>query len=439
MKPLSFHLAILFGWALCLLPIFTSFAQTEEQRCGNHQRPAYFDEKTMQRLIAEHQQTQQQTQQQTGTARTEQTKYIIPVVFHICFQQGGSNLTNRITTAQIQSQLDVLNEDYNRKNADASRTRPQFLNSATSANIEFQLAVMDTLGRRMAEKGVMRYPIYKDEWTDDEFNDQVKTKTIWNPYKYLNIWVVDRVRYKGSSALGYAQFPDLSGLAGLQPTDGTPLTDGVVVAARAFGSIAKDQTLTPLLSPRFAYGRTLSHEIGHFFGVLHTFHEDGQGTCNEDADFCGDTPLIQNKTFGCPTEKITCGILAMTENFMDYTDDFCMNTFTKDQVARMQVVLEKCARRKELLTSTVTSADNQELATLINLYPNPATEQFLLQTSDNLQLQHIKIFSILGQTVYQQVLSGTTAEIKTTSLAKGLYMVCLQTDKGVSWKKITVN
>jgi zinc-dependent metalloproteinase lipoprotein len=419
--------------AICCFQQNFLYAQTQEQRCGHVKLPSYFSEKAMQELLAKKQ------QQQTAT-RTEGSKYIIPVVFHVCFQQGGSNLTNKVTAAQIQSQIDVLNEDYNRKNADTTRTKAQFRNVAANANIEFRLAILDTLGNKMAEKGIMRYNIYQPEWNDADFDNQVKTRTIWNPKKYLNIWVVDRITYGGVSALGYAQFPDLSTLTGLQTSYGIERTDGIVVAARALGSIAKEPSLTSSLSPRFAYGRTLSHEIGHFLGLLHTFHEDGQGSCDFDADFCADTPLILNKTFGCPAEKNTCGVLAMTENFLDYTDDFCMNTFTKNQVSRMQVVLENSPRRKELLTSTVTSSENESLTTQILLFPNPANDFVLIQAKgEDIILQKITLFSMLGQEVAQPQIDLPNTEIWLDKFPKGMYVVQIETNRGVLRQKLVVN
>jgi hypothetical protein len=143
--------------------------------------------------------------------------------------------------------------------------------------------------------------------------------------------------------LGYAQFPDGSGLAGLEDSYGTAQTDGIVIGYKYFGS--SDKGDFPVLLAPFDLGRTTTHEVGHWLGLRHIW---GDGDCSVD-DFCGDTPNASEPSYGCPVNKTSCGSLDMVENYMDYTDDICMNSFTPDQAERMHTVLKTSPRRAELV------------------------------------------------------------------------------------------
>ncbi|MBX2928194.1 MAG: HYR domain-containing protein [Saprospiraceae bacterium] len=152
----------------------------------------------------------------------------------------------------------------------------------------------------------------------------------------------------GNGLLGYAQFPNMSGIGGLPDDNGPASTDGVVVL---YTSVGSSTVPFPGASP-YDEGRTLTHELGHFFGLLHTF----QGGCGVNNDYCDDTPRVASPTFGCPAGRTSCsGSVAMIENYMDYSDDACMNIFTLDQKARIQAVMANSPRRMELTSSTACS------------------------------------------------------------------------------------
>jgi PKD repeat protein len=278
------------------------------------------------------------------SARTEAAIYTIPVVVHVIHNGEPVGTGPNITAAQVQSQIDVLNEDFRRKSG-----TPGFNNNPVGADIEieFALALRGPDGNTLAEPGIHRVNMGKASWNKHEdLENTLKPKTIWDPEKYLNLWTV-KLGGDKENTLGYAQFPIRSGLAGLD-ISGYPTgtnTDGVLLNYKVFGRGGT-------VSPEFT-GRTATHEIGHYLGLRHIWGDDNGG-CSKD-DFCADTPKTGDKHYGCAKGEDTCTDPGkdMVENYMDYSDDACVNIFTNDQKTRMRTVLEKCPRRKELLTSTV--------------------------------------------------------------------------------------
>jgi len=246
----------------------------------------------------------------------------IPVVVHIIY----SNTTENISDAQIQSQIDVLNEDFRRTNSDADNTWSQ----AADTQIEFALATVDPNGNTTT--GITRKSSSVSAW---EANDSMKYSSqggvdAWDTTEYLNMWVCPLE----SGLLGYAQFPG-----------GNASTDGVAMAPQYFGSSDKGSGF--YLSAPFDKGRTTTHEVGHFLNLRHIW---GDGDCSYD-DFVDDTPSSDDANYGCSTGHTSCGSLDMVQNYMDYSDDSCMNLFTEGQTSRMRTVLEAGGSRRSLALS----------------------------------------------------------------------------------------
>lgn len=277
-------------------------------------------------------------------SRTTATVINIPVIVHVVYNNEAAGQGSNISAAQIQSQLDVLNEDYRRKPG----TRG-FNSNALGADteIEFCLAAIGRNGQTLTEKGIDRYNGRKASWTREDIEGVLKPATSWDPDKYFNIWVVPDFSgtVSGGTLLGYAQFPVQSNLPGL-PEGGPASTDGVVIRCQAFGST--DKGSFPILNAAYGKGRTLTHEVGHWLGLRHIW---GDGPCAD--DFCSDTPTADGPSSGCPTGRNSCNGTNQIENYMDYTNDVCMNLFTKCQTNRMRAVLEVSPRRKGLVTSSV--------------------------------------------------------------------------------------
>ena len=248
--------------------------------------------------------------------------YQIPVVVHVLY----TNSSNNISTAQIQSQLDVLNADFRRTNADRTNKWSQ----AADTKIEFYLAQVDPNGN--ATTGITRKQVSKSTWATDDSMKKSSQGGVnpWNTSEYLNMWIVDALSSGGRTILGYAQFP--------WDTDAS--TDGVVMADQYFGT-------NGTAAAPFDGGRTTTHEVGHYLGLRHIW---GDGACGTD-DFVSDTPESDAANYGCATGHNSCGSEDMVQNYMDYSDDSCMNLFTLGQKNRMHTYLVAGGARRALALS----------------------------------------------------------------------------------------
>ncbi|MEZ6317748.1 MAG: zinc metalloprotease [Phycisphaerales bacterium] len=232
-------------------------------------------------------------------------RYRIPVVVHVIQNSSG---TGYLSEARVQSQIDILNEDY----LALTGTNGALGNNA---EIEFYLATEDPSGN--PTNGIT----YSTNTT--WFNDSgaYYNTLAWNTNKYLNIYT-----NQAGGALGYV--PDLpqGGIAGSN-------SDRVVILYSSFGRNAP-------LSP-YDQGRTATHEVGHYLGLWHPF-DNGCGTvagCATTGDRICDTNTESSPVFGCPGSHSSCSTSDPFHNYMDYSDDLCMTEFTPDQVNRMRCSL----------------------------------------------------------------------------------------------------
>ncbi|HEY0067674.1 MAG TPA: zinc metalloprotease [Flavisolibacter sp.] len=225
----------------------------------------------------------------------------IPVVVHVVYNTASQNISD----AQIQSQIAVLNEDFNLANADHSLVPSHFAGVKANVGIQFTL---DRVIRKATSKRSFGT------------NDAIKKSSLGgsdavDPSNYLNIWVGNL----SNGLLGYAQFPG-----------GPAATDGVVCLYSAFGR-------TGTLVANYNKGRTATHEVGHWLNLRHIW---GDATCGN--DLVGDTPVHNTSNGGCPSadHRSTCTgtPLEMWMNYMDYTYDACMYMFTTGQSTRMNAV-----------------------------------------------------------------------------------------------------
>lgn len=271
-----------------------------------------------------------------NTARliTPNATIIIPVVVHVLHRNEVIGFGRNISVAQIQSQIDVLNEDFRRLNADRVNTPTAFQAVAADPNFEFRLACIDpsgnpTNGITRTFAGVSQFnPLGNINPSDGLINEQATGikftsnggRDAWPTNRYLNIWVCDM----GGGLIGYGQFPFEYSVK--------PNTDGVVMLFNAFGRVGN-------LQVGLDRGKVCIHEIGHWLNLRHIW---GDAICGN--DFVDDTP--QQRTFrrGCPSFPSTSDCSGngasgdMFMNYMDYTDDRCQNIYTKGQSLRMRAV-----------------------------------------------------------------------------------------------------
>jgi hypothetical protein len=282
----------------------------------------------------------QQRQKSNGANRTQSEPYRIPVVVHIIHNGSNVGSGTNISDEQVFSQIAVLNKDFNRTNIDAATTPLEFQSVAGNIPIEFVLAKRTPDG--FATNGIVRVKGTKTSWFISD-NAQLKALSYWPSEDYLNLWVCNLQGY-----LGYAQFP-VSSLPGLEEyQNGIATTDGAVFGYRTFGSNGEGFGTFDLNS-QYNRGRTVTHEIGHFLGLRHIWGD--RSDCNG-TDYVNDTPLQNGETYNCPSHPAAaCNNTKMFQNYMDYTDDVCMNLFTKGQISRMVNVLENAPRRASLLVS----------------------------------------------------------------------------------------
>ncbi len=276
----------------------------------------------------------------------------IPVVVHVIHSGQTIGVAPNITDAQVQSQITVLNQDFGKLSGTPGNNGSPV---GADTQIRFELAKQDPNGN--PTNGIDRRSFCQPSWSDSAIDATLKPATIWDPALYLNMWAV---KFTDNTLLGYAQFPDGSTLGGLSSNGGPANTDGVVSNYNVFGSLAHTDG-TFLLDATYGNGRTMTHEVGHWLGLRHIW---GDSTCGN--DYCADTPVHHGSNYGCPT-VLSCDTPAvneMVENYMDYTDDACMNIFTQNQKDRITTIMNNAARRVSLKASTKNSA--------ITLFPNDA-------------------------------------------------------------------
>ncbi len=376
--------------------------------------------------------------QQTATGReaADNTIYRIPVVVHVVHNNssnfvGGDNNPN-ISDAQIVSQIEVMNNDYRRKAG-----TPGFNTNPVGADvgIEFYLARTDPQGQ--TSNGITRHYYAQQSSFDISDADALTLSTIayWPSDCYLNIWVTS---IKANN-LGYTRFPASivpDTLAGLPP-DTDERVDGSTIDYRNFGVITSGSRARV-----YGGGRTATHEIGHWLGLIHTW---GDAICAD--DYVADTPQIEsaNLTTVCTDRFSNCGngrIRNQIENYMDYSPDACMNIFTFGQRARMRAVLQLSPRRARLLKCATALPESDALT--LNLYPNPATTGSV--TADVLlkgfQTFTIDVYNLNGQLLQTRSYTdfpSSSISLPTNGLSAGVYVVRVQTGSETVSRRLLVH
>ena len=281
----------------------------------------------------------------------------IPTVVHIVWRTNSQNLS----TQQIESQIDVLNQDFRRLNIDSVNTPNAFNLVAADCGIEFCLATTDPLGN--PTNGIVYVQTTETSfnmWNDGMKHSNMGGSDAWDTDRYLNIWGCNL----SGSLLGYATMPGW----------GNSSEDGVVIGYQYFGYLGSSQA-------PYNKGRTTTHEVGHWLNLDHTW---GDNNCGNDQ--VADTPTQEEENYGCPNFPANINSCNTTNpngdmfmNYMDYTNDGCMNMFTQGQKSRMVSAIN--VYRSQILNSTICDS----LTTSIT------ETEMITNIKDN------KIFDILGR------------------------------------------
>lgn len=341
---------------------------------------------------------------------------VIPVVIHILYNNNAQNISD----AQVLSQIKVLNDDYRRHNADAVNTPEPFKNVAADARIQFCLAKVDPQGRPTT--GIIHKYTKEEQFLAD---DAVKFSSkggddAWDATRYLNLWVCNLF----GRTLGYAVLP------------GSPLEkDGVVIKYDVFGTIGN-------ISAQYNKGRTATHEIGHWLGLKHLW---GDSNCGDDG--IADTPPQETSNSYCPVfpHLSSCSINSygdMFMNFMDFTDDGCMNLFTQGQKSEMRSLFALGGLRNSFLNSVVCDSsnaieagplpiDNNPKILKITTFPNPFSNSLTVVSNneDEVVGRSLRLFNIAGKLLVTQTIQTLNTTINVSNLPSGIYILRIEGKK----------
>lgn len=347
----------------------------------------------------------------------------IPVVVHVVYNSSSENISD----AQIQSQIEVLNEDYRKLNADVSGVPGVWNDRIADCEIEFQLATCDPNG--FSTNGITRTQTDVTSWngSDDVKRTSEGGHNAWPAADYMNIWVCNI----GGGLLGYAYQPGVSAWL-----------DGVVIGYQYFGK--------PSQSNNYNLGRTATHEIGHYFNLDHLWGAGGNNqNCTAD-DGVSDTPKQQGPNFDCdisyPNETCGSGVNSdMFNNYMDYGNDECLFFFTNGQKNRMLAALN--GPRASLLSSNgldqcPVGIEEHILEASLNVFPNPTSDVISIQSDakDGVMVD-VRIMDMSGKEMnrFTDIRLGHSAiRFNVEHLSSGTYILEILSENEVVSKKINI-
>jgi len=446
--------------ALFLSILFLSiFAEAKKANCGAQlihaiiakKDPAFFS-----KLAAKRQEAQQNYQYKQGAFMKTTAQVTIPVVFHIVLNQNQINAIGGTAGIQkrIDSQLIVINRDYGRRNADSTTIPSAFKARYANTGIQFCLAHRKPNGTATSGADIITLPsttklieetningqdlFYDAKFTNGAFNT-------WDPTKYLNIWVCNASMGNDTNGiLGLTVPPYFPSSFGYDPNE-----VGVILNYRAWGK--RSTGFEPYISG-CDKGRTLTHELGHYFNLEHIWGDDN-GACPGDAgysdDGINDTPIQGAENYGCPTfPSVSCSASApngdMFMNYMDYSDDICLTMFTTGQVAVMQAEVISSGESYSLTQNNnvcywPAAISSLQGTTPIQVAPNPCTQY--CNVSYNEQPTQISVINTLGVQVWSaapSAIGNNNTLINTQTLASGIYYIHVQFKDAMQIQKIII-
>lgn len=428
---------------------------TAQEKCGLdlYTQKALQERPELSAVIAEHSQQSRQLAEayeagMSNSAMKTTATTLIPVVFHVALNQAQIDQIGGVAgiNERIVSQMQVINNDYNLRNTDTAYLPSFFKPLVGNPQISFALAHRKPDGT--GTTGIEIRVLDASKTSFAEMDKAVKNTSFggldpWDNKKYLNIWIVN---IETADLMGYAYSPNYA-----RNVVGDEYQTGVVIDYGAFG-------VKPLVTPYFWHGgatrgRVLTHELGHYFNLWHTWGRTpiGQGDCAQDDDV-QDTPPQFDATQQCPTtQKLTdqCtpgGNGIMYVNYMDYSGEGCTRMFTKQQAARMRVEVSPggdsygLTQNPELI-SWPTGVNEVAASNGFDVYPNPSTGLFTVNIDNISALRAINVVNMMGQPVKQIAAPDKTSSVISIDLMgmpKGIYMVQCTFDEGTVSRKVMI-
>ena len=343
----------------------------------------------------------------------ERATIIVPLVFHIVYNTTEENIDDSLILQQVQ----ILNDDFQRMNADTSNTPAEFKSVAGAMDVQFCLATLDPSGDPTT--GILRVPTSETSFpsvSSYSIPDPVKHASsggsdAWPTDVYMNIWICNLV---GSTA--YTAPPGNF----VDPAD-----DGIVCHYNHIGNSG----VTP-----YGEGRSIVHEMGHWFGLKHIWGDDG-GACTG-TDFMADTPDQANWTGGCPVFPAVDACTAtapgiMFMNYMDYSEDGCRNLFTQDQCDYMVAVYDAIMPDYYLEDKCLdyTTIDEDQTATF-KVYASDGR----VSVSSGTMMNRLEIYNLQGQLINSEESNGSW-EFNSAFDKTGTYVVRVQFKDSGNWEK----
>ncbi|MFZ1704014.1 MAG: zinc-dependent metalloprotease [Saprospiraceae bacterium] len=429
--PITITTMCLFGsilcFELCAQPVFS-------EKCGNELLlNAYEKEYPGFKKVVEKTFNDIKDTKELESGRND--VYTIDVVFHVVWKDAAENLHDSI----LENQINLLNKDYRLQNENRFDIRSIFKDRQADAQIEFSLKDIKRV------KTNSNFALSLSGLPDNVKRSANGGSDALNPEKHLNIWIcnIRPIPFIGGQILGYAYPP--AGLSNWPDQSNAPSAgvDGVVLDFRIVGSNNPNK-LVFQGSNYDSRGRTCTHEVGHYLGLRHIWGDGGGifggSSCDAD-DGMEDTPNQGEQTgFSCDKTRNTCtdpsnDLPDMLENYMDYADESCQNTFTKDQVSHMRKVLQN--QRSGLVENQV-SSKAIHLEQLVHIFPNPFLSGFNIINEHKGEKIMVKVFNLMGTVVHQgSLLYGESSFIE-CSKGGGIYPVLITTSSGSTFTKYMI-
>lgn len=417
-----------------LLVFQVSFAQ--QRTCGMQQKMQQIMDNPTERQAYLDQQAKFEVElQKLAAANFRSTNSVIRIPVALHYPSAGT-VTEAVKTCLrrlAQKQVDILNADYNGTNTDISNWAGVSDNypATTTGNlqVQFVIATQNHPAGTVFVNGDLAITFGTD------FLAGADTDSTWAGYCNLV------VRNESGGILGYS------------PLGGSPSAGmTVVIDNNAFGAtLTGSPTSCSGYIPAAPYnkGRTLTHELGHFFNLNHTFVNCDGANCASSGDRVCDTPSCNQPRYDCNAADnapvpggnnppvSTCGELQLTMNYMDYVQDSCMYMFTANQATRMLAWYNAIASQ----FTTVALANEEFLQNNFSIYPNPTKGSFTIEFKELANSISLEIFDATGKAIYENSYDSAANLVQVINLdnaSSGIYFVNIKSDKGLVTKKLII-